>query len=45
VITVSDLAHLGDKTCAQLRYSNNKEFTAIANTLQIMNDFKVRLNK
>jgi len=41
VITVSDLAQLkSDMTCAQLRYSNNKEFVAIAKTLQIMNDFK-----
>jgi hypothetical protein len=46
VITVSDLARLkSDMKCAQLRYSNDKEFIAIANTLQIMNDFKVRLSK
>jgi hypothetical protein len=43
VITISDLSQLGnDVTCAQLRYSNNKEFVAIADTLEIMNDFKVR---
>ena len=29
--------------CAQIRYSNNKEFVAIADTLGIMNDFKVIL--
>ncbi|CAF1163801.1 unnamed protein product [Adineta steineri] len=41
VITISDLGHLNnDKNCAQLRYSNNKEFITIANTLEIMNDFK-----
>ncbi len=46
MITVSDLARLkSDMKCAQLRYSNDKEFIAIANTLQIMNDFKVRLSK
>ncbi len=42
VITVSDLAHLkNDMKCAQLRYTNEKEFVAIANTLQIMNDIRV----
>lgn len=41
VITVSDLAQpKSDMKCAQIRYSNEKEFEAIANTLQIMNDFK-----
>ncbi len=46
VITVSDLARLrSDLKCAQLRYSNEKKINAIANTLQIMNDFKVRLYK
>ncbi|UJR10366.1 hypothetical protein I4U23_014571 [Adineta vaga] len=41
VITVSDLGHLqNDMKCAQIRYSNEKEFVAIANTLEIMNDFK-----
>jgi alpha-1,3-mannosyl-glycoprotein beta-1,2-N-acetylglucosaminyltransferase len=44
VITVSDLARLkSDMKCAQLRYSNDKEFIAIANTLQIMNDFKSKV--
>jgi len=43
VITVSDLAQpKSDMKCAQLRYSNEKEFETIANTLQIMNDFKVK---
>lgn len=42
VITVSDLGHLkNDMQCAQIRYSNEKEFVAIANTLAIMNDLKV----
>jgi hypothetical protein len=42
VITISDLGHNENQLkCAQLRYSNNKEFVAIANTLEIMNDFKV----
>ncbi len=46
VITVSDLAQLkSDMNCAQLRYSNEKEFTTIANTLRIMSDFKVRFNQ
>ncbi|UJR35766.1 hypothetical protein I4U23_028514 [Adineta vaga] len=41
VITVSDLATtVGDMKCAQIRYSNKKEFIAIADALQIMNDFK-----
>ncbi len=34
-----------DMKCAQLRYSNEKEFAAIATVLEIMKDFKVRLNK
>ena len=43
MITISDLSQLGnDVTCAQLRYSSQKEFVAIADTLEIMNDFKVR---
>ena len=43
VITVSDLGHLkADMSCAQVRYGNAKEFVAIADTLEIMNDFKVR---
>ena len=43
VITVSDLAHVKSEIkCAQLRYRNNKEFVTIANTLGIMNDFKVQ---
>ncbi len=42
VITISDIPRLkSDMTCAKLRYSNDKEFVAIANALQIMNDFKV----
>ena len=45
MITVSDLANLkSDMKCARLRYSNEQEFAAIANTLRIMNDFKVRAN-
>ncbi|CAF0904157.1 unnamed protein product [Adineta steineri] len=41
VITVSDLNMLDtDLKCARLRYSNKKEFIAIADVLQIMNDFK-----
>jgi len=41
LITISDLSHLKpDMKCAQLRYSNNKEFVAIADTLGIMNDSK-----
>lgn len=41
VITVSDLGHLkSDTQCAQLRYSNTKEYVAIADTLEIMNDLK-----
>jgi len=44
VITISDLNHLKDNIkCAQLRYSNTKEFVAIADTLEIMNDLKVIL--
>ncbi|CAF3193350.1 unnamed protein product [Rotaria socialis] len=40
-ITLSDLDHLkSDIKCAQLRYSNQKEFVIIANTLEIMNDLK-----
>lgn len=31
--------------CAQLRYTNNKEFIAIATALEIMKDFKVRINQ
>jgi hypothetical protein len=34
-----------DMKCAQIRYSNEKEFAAIATVLEIMKDFKVRLNK
>lgn len=46
VITVSDLAQpKSDMKCAQLRYSNEKEFETIANTLQIMSDFKVKTNQ
>jgi hypothetical protein len=46
VITVSDLAQLkDDMKCAQLNYSNEKEFVIVADVLQIMNDIKVRLNK
>ena len=42
VMTVSDLATtVGDMKCAQIRYGNEKEFVAIADTLGIMNDFKV----
>ncbi len=42
IITISDLSHLTTETkCAQLRYSNNKEYVAIADTLEIMNDLKV----
>ena len=42
-ITVSDLGALkSDMQCAQLRYGGNKEFKAIADTLEIMNDIKVR---
>lgn len=42
VIPISDLDHLkNDVKCAQIRYSNNKEFVAIADTLGIMNDLKV----
>jgi alpha-1,3-mannosyl-glycoprotein beta-1,2-N-acetylglucosaminyltransferase len=44
VITVSDLAQLkSDMNCAQLRYSTDKEFTTIANTLRIMSDFKSKV--
>lgn len=43
VITVSDLAQLKPNLkCAQIHYSNEKEFVAIADVLSIMNDFKVR---
>lgn len=42
-ITVSDLSALkSDMQCAQLRYSNYQEFKAIADSLEIMNDLKVR---
>lgn len=45
MITISDLATFKrDMKCAQLRYGNEQEFAAIANTLRIMNDFKVREN-
>jgi hypothetical protein len=45
VITISDLNQLKNNIkCAQLRYSNNKEFVAIADTLEIMNDLKVILS-
>jgi len=45
VITISDLSQLKNNIkCAQLRYSNNKEFVAIADTLEIMNDLKVILS-
>ncbi|CAF4274398.1 unnamed protein product [Rotaria sp. Silwood2] len=41
VISISDLGHLkSEMKCAQLRYSNKKEFVAIADTLEIMNDLK-----
>ncbi|CAF1046192.1 unnamed protein product [Adineta ricciae] len=41
VMTISDLAAtIGDMKCAQIRYGNEKEFVAIADTLGIMNDFK-----
>lgn len=41
---VSDLTHLQpDMKCAQIRYSNSKEFMAIADALEIMNDSKVSL--
>lgn len=41
VINLSDLNQLkSDMKCAQIRYSNTKEFVAIANTLEIMNDLK-----
>ena len=42
MIVVSDLTHLqSNMKCAQIRYSNAKEFVAIADALEIMNDFKV----
>ncbi len=42
MITISDLGHNENEIkCAQLRYSNNKEYVAIADTLEIMNDLKV----
>ena len=42
VITVSDLGHMkSEMKCAQIRYSNEKEFVAVANALEIMNDLKV----
>ncbi|CAF3350571.1 unnamed protein product [Rotaria sp. Silwood1] len=41
IISVSDLGHLkNEMKCAQVRYSNNKEFVAIADTLEIMSDSK-----
>ena len=44
VIMLSDLSHLQpEMKCAQIRYSNTKEFVAIANALEIMNDSKVIL--
>ncbi len=45
LLTISDLSNLkNDIKCAQLRYSNNKEYVAIADTLGIMNDLKVISN-
>ncbi|CAF1381164.1 unnamed protein product [Adineta ricciae] len=41
VVTVSDLGHMkSEMKCAQIRYSNEKEFVAVANALEIMNDLK-----
>jgi hypothetical protein len=46
VISVSDLSQINsDMKCAQIRYSNGKEFVAIADALEIMNDLKVRINE
>ena len=40
-ISLSELTQLKSETsCAQIRYSNTKEFVAIADTLGIMNDLK-----
>ncbi|CAF1460451.1 unnamed protein product [Rotaria sordida] len=46
VITIFDLSHLkNDMKCAQLCHSNNKEFVAIVDTLEIMNDLKIYSDK
>lgn len=42
IINLSDLNQLqSDSKCAQIHYSNTKEFVAIANALEIMSDLKV----
>lgn len=43
VKSLSELSQLkSDVVCIQIRYGNTKEFVAIADALEIMNDLKVK---
>jgi hypothetical protein len=46
ILTLSDIIHMNNMTsCTQLQYDNKKEFIAIADALEIMNDLKVSRNE